>query len=380
MRSIRRQLLVWLLAGLSAGDPRRRDRHVPACARRSERAVRLSAQGNGGVADRRAVRRVYRRPHRARRPARTRWWCRSGTATACSCSCRSRAACCHSTRSSASRPSPPTAGNGAIFSTLSGGQVVQVAQPMSARRELAASLALHTIVPLLAVLPFLVLLIWFTIARGLVAARPGRRRRGAPLADSCSSHCRRPNMPREVQPLVHALNGLLERLGKALAAQRSFIADAAHELRTPLTAVHLQAQLAERADSEAERKAALVRAQGRPRSRDAAVGAVAGAGARGTRRAGPADDARRPRRDRPCGGRRTRRRSLGARASTSVSTRMAPCNVRGDRNALTTLVSNLVDNAVRYTPAAGRVDVIVTDRRRTRRTRSARHRPRHLRR
>src|SRR5258707_15344684 len=47
-----------------------------------------------------------------------------------------------------------------IFSTLSGGQVVQVAQPMSARRELAATLALHTIVPLLAGLPFLVILIW----------------------------------------------------------------------------------------------------------------------------------------------------------------------------------------------------------------------------
>ena len=69
-------------------------------------------------------------------------------------------------------------------------------------------------------------------------------------------------MPREVQPLVHALNGLLERLGNALAAQRSFIADAAHELRTPLTAVHLQAQLAERAGSEAERKAALSELKG----------------------------------------------------------------------------------------------------------------------
>ena len=54
-------------------------------------------------------------------------------------------------------------------------------------------------------------------------------------------------LPREVQPLVGALNGLLGRLSHALAAQRSFIADAAHELRTPLTAVHLQAQLAERA-------------------------------------------------------------------------------------------------------------------------------------
>ena len=56
MRSIRRQLLVWLLAGLSLAIARRSDRNVPACARRSECAVRLSAQGNGCVADRRALR------------------------------------------------------------------------------------------------------------------------------------------------------------------------------------------------------------------------------------------------------------------------------------------------------------------------------------
>jgi two-component system OmpR family sensor kinase len=137
-----------------------------------------------------------------------------------------------------------------VFSALAGGQVVQVAQPMHARRELAASMALRTIVPLLAVLPVLGLLIWFIIARGLeplerVAAAVGRRSSTAlePLSER--------GLPSEVRPLVHALNGLLDRLGQALTAQRTFIADAAHELRTPLTAVHLQAQLAERATTDA---------------------------------------------------------------------------------------------------------------------------------
>ncbi len=244
-----------------------------------------------------------------------------------------------------------------VFSTLAGGQVVQVAQPMSARRELAASLALRTIVPLLAVLPFLGILIWFTIARGLsplerVAADLARRSSSAlePLAESA--------VPREVQPLIHALNGLLERLGQALAAQRSFIADAAHELRTPLTAVHLQAQLAERATNDTERKAALSELRGgleratrlseqllalareepgvpdRPLvqvdlaalARSGVADVVALATAKGI--------------------------DLGADAPGTVF-------VEGDANALTTLISNLVDNAVRYTPAPGRVDVIV---------------------
>src|SRR5206468_405615 len=71
-------------------------------------------------------------------------------------------------------------GDWRIFSTVAGEQVVQVAQPIRARRELAASMALRTIVPLLAVLPFLALLVWLTIARGLrpldrVAAAVGHR-------------------------------------------------------------------------------------------------------------------------------------------------------------------------------------------------------------
>src|SRR5437899_2611526 len=148
------------------------------------------------------------------------------------------------------------AGEWRVFSALAGNQIVQVAQPMSVRRQLAASMALRTIVPLLAVVPFLVLLVWFGIARGLsplerVAVALSERSPGAlrPLGES--------GLPIEVAPLVHALNGLLERRDHALDAQRAFSADAAHELRTPLTAVHLQAQLAERAGSDSERAAAL---------------------------------------------------------------------------------------------------------------------------
>ena len=240
-----------------------------------------------------------RRPASARSvPAAMRWWCRSGTATACSSICRSRTACCRRTRSSDSPPSTPSSGAWRVFSTLADGQVVQVAQPMSARRELATSMALRTVVPLLLALPVLALLIWLTIARGLapldrVAAAVERRSPALlePLSES--------GLPREVQPLVGALNGLLGRLGHALDAQRSFIADAAHELRTPLTAVHLQAQLAERATTDAERRAALADLEGRARARDAAGRAVADPGARGARRRRPpAGDGRPCRRSR----------------------------------------------------------------------------------
>ena len=64
-------------------------------------------------------------------------------------------------------------------------------------------------------------------------------------------------LPDEVQPLVTALNDLLERLRQALGRERAFMADAAHELRTPLTALHLQMGMLARAGSESERLAAM---------------------------------------------------------------------------------------------------------------------------
>lgn len=244
-----------------------------------------------------------------------------------------------------------------VFSALAEGQVVQIAQPMSARRELAASMALRTIVPLLAALPFLALIAWITIARGLspldrVADAVARRSPTVlePLSET--------GLPSEVRPLVHALNGLLERLDHALIAQRSFIADAAHELRTPLTAVHLQAQLAERATTDAERSAALSELKGgleratrlseqllalareEPGVSDRAPVAV-DLGA--TSRAVVADLA-------PLAA--AKRIDLGLSETPKVE-------VFGDADALATLVLNLVDNAVRYTPDGGRVDVVV---------------------
>jgi two-component system OmpR family sensor kinase len=246
-----------------------------------------------------------------------------------------------------------------VFSALTGSQVIQVAQPMRERRELAASMALRTIVPLLAVLPVLGLLIWFIIARGLkplerVAAAVGRRSptQLEPLTER--------DLPREVQPLVQALNGLLQRLGEALAVQRTFIADAAHELRTPLTAVHLQAQLAERAATDAERRKALA---------DLKAGLE-----RATRLSEQLLTLARTEPGVGAAERTAANVDLSALAREVIA-ELAPlaaekaidlglseggsAAVRGDREALRTLLSNLVDNALRYTPAKGRVDVAV---------------------
>ena len=248
-------------------------------------------------------------------------------------------------------------GDWRVFSALAGNQVIQVAQPMRARRALAASMALRTIVPLLVILPVLGVVIWLVVAQGLkplerVAAAVGTRSPTVlePLAET--------GLPSEVQPLVRALNALLDRLREAIAAQRTFIADAAHELRTPLTAVHLQAQLAERATTEPERRAALADLKSglerATRLSEQLLTLAREEPGMGESALGPVDL------------RAVAREAIQAIAPLAaakaidlglVDSPPAQAIVSGNAAAVATLVSNLIDNAVRYTPAHGRVDV-----------------------
>ncbi len=142
-----------------------------------------------------------------------------------------------------------------VYSTLVGGAVVEVAQPLAVREELVFSAVVRTLAPLLLLVPLLAILVWGIVGRSL---EPLERLAGA--AASRTPAALEPfdasAVPEEAVPLVRALNDLLARLRGALASQRAFVADAAHELRTPLAALKLQAQLARTADG-ADRDAAL---------------------------------------------------------------------------------------------------------------------------
>src|SRR5262249_1511454 len=161
----------------------------------------------------------------------------------------------------------------------------------------------------------------------------------------------------EVTPLVSALNELLVRLDAALTRERAFMADAGHELRTPLTPLHLQVGALSRASNEAERNDGMDRLSARVQ-RALPVGermlSFAGQGPRtepGHVRVPLADIVREvvaelvPFAD-------AKQIDLGISNSESAV-------VLGDPDALRTLTRNLVDNAVRYTPEGGRVDVFV---------------------
>ena len=246
-------------------------------------------------------------------------------------------------------------GSWRVYSALEQNNIVQVAQPMSTRQNLAAGMALRALLPLLLLLPVLGILIWLTVGRGLrpldqMASALGRR-----TPDSLAALPQN-GLPVEIVPLVQALNELLARLARALESQRAFVADAAHELRTPLTAVQLQIQLAERAKTEDERKAAFAQLkQGQLRAAHLVQQLLTLA------------------RQEPGVAPPPHVAVDLAEVARLVVSEQAPhaaemdidlgisreeqAIVSGDFEALRVMLGNLVDNAIRYTPRGGTVDV-----------------------
>jgi two-component system OmpR family sensor kinase len=243
-----------------------------------------------------------------------------------------------------------------VYTVRSGKQTIQVGQPARLRTELAAITAARLLLPVLLILPLLGVLGWWIVGRGL-----------APLGALATSLARRApaslepvpivQAPVEVQPLVQALNSLLARLGDAFDTQRRFAADAAHELRTPLTALTLQIQLARRAES--------------PEERDLALGRLELGVKRATRlvqqlltmaRLDP-DAAEQPFAAVDLSALAVNvideKRLLAEQQGIALTLSAEPVTLRGREDALRILLANLVDNALRYTPAGGSVQITV---------------------
>ncbi|HUO20743.1 MAG TPA: ATP-binding protein [Steroidobacteraceae bacterium] len=249
-----------------------------------------------------------------------------------------------------------TEGRWRVYGAQALTRVVQVAQPMSVRSQRAAELALRTLAPFALLLPLLALLIWLAVGHAL---KPLGRLTGLVKARGVHSSEPLPQtpLPEEVQPLVAALNELLERLNAARERERDFMADAAHELRTPLTALYLQLGTLTRAGSAAERAAAMQElAEGVQRAIRLVEQLLALA-----REAPRQSPPREPVALEPLA------REVVAELVPLADARHVdlglsaaqPLTVTADPDALRTLLRNLVDNAVRYSGEGGRVDVAV---------------------
>jgi two-component system sensor histidine kinase QseC len=238
-----------------------------------------------------------------------------------------------------------------VFTLRSGELWIQAAERDDVRLELAEKLALATVAPVIAGIPVVLLLLSLLVRYALrpLAELAGRieRRRPDSLAPVELSR-----NTAETAPLLAALNGLLARVRSALERERRFTADAAHELRTPLTALKVHAQNAARAGSDTEREASLrLMLEGLERSIRLAEQMLAYSRAAAAQ--APPEAQTVPLREvaeealedvLPLV------RQRGQRVALTSDPPVADLPVRGERDKLTTLARNLLDNASRYAP------------------------------
>lgn len=234
---------------------------------------------------------------------------------------------------------------------------VQVAERYDIRRRIVSEVALASLYPALVALPLLTLIAWLAVGKGLAPLR-----RVAEQVTARSPAALEPvslkGTPSEVRPLVVALNRLLARLEEAFERERRFTADASHELRTPLASLKVQAQVARRAAEAPERDHALAQiVAGADRASHLVEQLLTLARLDPQQQGlecGPVDLAR-------LAGEVLAQCAAPAIAK-SVDLGLEAADggvVDGNPHALAVLLRNLVDNAVRYTPGGGRVEVTV---------------------
>ncbi|ANL57308.1 ATP-binding protein [Rhizobium phaseoli] len=126
-----------------------------------------------------------------------------------------------------------------VYTLAAPDRTVQVSQDMSVREELAANAALQAALPIIVLIPLSLLTLSWIIDR--IMARLNRLAVAVASRDTTvDSPVPIDDVPAEVVPFVSSINLLLARLRALLEKQRRFISDAAHELRTPLSALQIQ--------------------------------------------------------------------------------------------------------------------------------------------
>ncbi|MCP1623673.1 ATP-binding protein [Pseudomonas nitroreducens] len=242
-----------------------------------------------------------------------------------------------------------------LVRTTATGQRIAIAQETESRDRDARESAWRGLIPFVILIPVL-LLVMNDLIRKLfrpIATLSAEidRRDEQDMAPIDARH-----LPTEIRSFALAINRLLGRVGKSMEAQRRFVADAAHELRSPLTALSLQAErlaAAEMSGLARERLAKL--RQGIERGRNLIDQLLALASAQSSSATTPA-------------------RISVHKVYRAVLEDLLPvaekkqldlgvdgddCEIVTNELDLQTLIKNLADNAVRYTPAGGRIDLRV---------------------
>ena len=243
-----------------------------------------------------------------------------------------------------------------VYTSSDGVRTAQVAQRWSVREELARNAALGAALPILGAVPIAWVVIIWAINR-LLRRLGGFAESLAKRSVDAKDPIRLENVPPEIAPLNMALNELIGRHQSAVDRQRRFVSDAAHELRTPLAALQIQVDNL-KTHAEGPQREAIDELNGGVRRASALVEQLL--------RMARLDDGA------SSGSRKDidLKDLVAAVVADHVAIAMQKdvdlglsddetCGVRLSDPETGILFANLVDNAIRYTPSGGAIDVVL---------------------
>lgn len=236
------------------------------------------------------------------------------------------------------------------------GIVMEVGEKMSLRYTLVSNILLNLVFPLLVLVPVIGLLIWLGINNGLRTIHGLVHQIRTRSPDDLSAIAVE-GLPRDLLPLGRSINQLLEKLGRSLTLERRFSDLAAHQLRTPQASVKLLLQMLASTDDQQEQKAIisdLVTSNNRATHLIEQLLRLARV-------------SHHPLNPMPVRlyhmmastladfGNIINKRNLEASLEGPES-----AEIRTDESLLQMMISNLLDNAIKYTPVGGMIEVVLS--------------------
>jgi len=232
---------------------------------------------------------------------------------------------------------------------------VQVSQRASVRRELALMAALPAIITALLLIPISALLVRWLVGR-ILAPVDALALQLMTREPDCTQQLAVSDVPSEIVPLIQAMNKALDRVAEMLASQRRFVSNAAHQLRTPLTALRIQSSNLRHARTLGDAKEVLDDMDLGFRRMSALTSQLLAL----ARAEAPLPvDAPQPL-DLAEVLQEAARGVIPLAESKHIAlalTDLPMAHVQAERNDLIVIFSNLLDNAIRYTPPGGQVRV-----------------------
>jgi len=242
-----------------------------------------------------------------------------------------------------------------FFSVKAKEETIQVAQSLRLRKNTIKETAYSLMASQLLFIPLLVLLIFYAIRKALfpvsILSKDIQYRNSADLNPFAED-----NVPAEVKPLVRSLNLFMGKVSLMVDVLKRFTSDAAHELRTPITALKLQMQVLEQSRSKTERESAIQNLKtGINRSEQLVSQLLSLARLEAENQSMLLQSLNMLELVKE-----SFQELLPLAQEKSIDiglTKADDCEIDGAQQEIKMLINNILDNAIRYTPNSGKIDV-----------------------